>query len=76
MTARKERRNASAYRLRVYLEEIKTLEGLTDDSYIDHWVATATADTAWISRTALLDRLRLCAITEAQRLTGINRNAA
>lgn len=68
-----ERRDASAYRLRQYCDEIKALEAETDVQYMLRWLLSleTSPDAEWIGRETVLMRLKECAIGEAERLMAV-----
>lgn len=60
-----DRRTKEGYRLRIYLEAIKTAELITDEQ----WIALeATNEGRFVSRLQWISHLKQCALSEAESL--------
>lgn len=66
---RRERRSPKAWRLRVYIDALKEARKMTDQEWIDNWVAHCDANSIFMPRSTWISILEFWAVEEAEKLT-------
>lgn len=62
-----ERRRKEAWRLRVYVDALKTAEATSDEAWVDQWIRSGD-DSPYLPRTVWIQILRNWVSSEATRL--------
>lgn len=63
-----DRRTAEGYKLRVYMDALKDVRSMTNEVWLNQWVANAAADTDWISRDQWMNYLTTCILVETEKM--------
>ena len=64
----RDRRTSAGYKLRVYIDQIKLVQAMTDEQWVDEWVRTCTTESRFLLRDTWVHYLERCALEEAETM--------